>query len=108
MKLWRKPLDADEFDAPKGKVYVIEERCKGCNFCIEFCPKKVLEESERFNSKGYHPPEVANPDECVDCQLCELICPEFAIYVLDAKKTEENKEKEGQKSELGVQLNEGA
>lgn len=81
-------MDADEFDPPKGKVYIIEERCKGCNFCIEFCPKNVLEESEKYNSKGYHPPEVVNPDDCVDCQLCELICPEFAIYVLDAKEVE--------------------
>jgi 2-oxoglutarate ferredoxin oxidoreductase subunit delta len=93
MKLWRKPLDADEFEPPKGKVYIIEERCKGCNFCIEFCPRNVLEESEKYNSKGYHPPEVVNPDDCVDCQLCELICPEFAIYVLDAKEVEGKKSK---------------
>jgi 2-oxoglutarate ferredoxin oxidoreductase subunit delta len=93
MKMWRKPLDADEFEPPKGTVYVIEERCKGCNFCIEFCPMEVLEESERFNSKGYHPPEVVNPEDCVDCGLCELICPEFAIFVLDAKEVEANKRK---------------
>ena len=108
MKLWRKPLDADEFDAPKGKVYVIEERCKGCNFCIEFCPRKVLEESERFNSKGYHPPEVANPEDCVDCQLCELICPEFAIYVLDAKEVDENNNRKMEKEESGEHLNKEA
>jgi 2-oxoglutarate ferredoxin oxidoreductase subunit delta len=93
MKLWRKPLDADEFEPPRGRVYIIEERCKGCNFCIEFCPRDVLEESEKFNSKGYHPPEVVNPDDCVDCQLCELICPEFAIYVLDEKEVEGKKSK---------------
>ncbi len=89
-------MDADKWDAPKGKVYVIEERCKGCEFCIEFCPRKVLEESEKFNSKGYHPPDVVNPDECVDCGLCELICPEFAIFVLDAKEVEGHKPKKGQ------------
>jgi len=99
MKMWRKPLDADEWEAPKGKVFIIDERCKGCGFCQEFCPRKVLEESEKFNSKGYHPPEVVNPDDCVDCQLCELICPEFAIFVLDAKEVERReKEKKAKKA----------
>lgn len=95
LKLWRKPLDADEFEAPKGEVQVIPERCKGCGFCIEFCPRDVLAESKEFNSKGYHPPEIANIEACVYCQLCELICPEFAIYVVEVKKEEENQGKEG-------------
>ncbi len=99
--MWRKPLDADEFNPPKGNVYIIDERCKGCGFCEEFCPRKVLAESERFNSKGYHPPEVVNPDDCVDCELCELICPEFAIFVLDEKeaKKRESKRKSGTKND---------
>jgi 2-oxoglutarate ferredoxin oxidoreductase subunit delta len=98
MKLWRKPLDADEFDPPKGKVCIIDERCKGCGFCEEFCPRKVLEESEKYNSRGYHPPIVVNPDDCVDCELCELICPEFAIFVLDAKEEEKNEDSKLEKS----------
>jgi 2-oxoglutarate ferredoxin oxidoreductase subunit delta len=102
MKLWRKPLDADEWEAPKGKVYVIEERCKGCEFCIEFCPRNVLEESEKFNSKGYHPPDVVNPDECVDCGLCELICPEFAIFVLDAKEVKHGERRKNGKGRGGT------
>jgi 2-oxoglutarate ferredoxin oxidoreductase subunit delta len=97
MKLWRKPLDADDFEPPRGKVYIIDDRCKGCRFCIEFCPMDVLEESEKFNSKGYHPPEVTNPDACVNCQLCELICPEFSIYVLDAKEAENKDNKKSSK-----------
>jgi 2-oxoglutarate ferredoxin oxidoreductase subunit delta len=96
MKLWRKPLDADDWEAPKGKVCIIEERCKGCEFCIEFCPRKVLEESESYNSKGYHPPVDINPDDCVNCGLCELICPEFAIFVLDAKEFEREKPRKTQ------------
>ena len=102
MKLWRKPLDADKWEAPKGKVFIIDERCKGCGFCIEFCPRKVLEESQKYNSKGYHPPEVANPDDCVHCGLCELICPEFAIFVLDAKEVEGKKRgKKGKTKKTG-------
>jgi len=66
---------------------VIKELCKGCGFCVEFCPRKVLELSDGYNKKGYHPPTAVKPDACVSCGLCELICPEFAIYV---KKIEED------------------
>lgn len=79
-KLWRRPFDSQQVKVPIGEVHIIEDRCKGCNFCIEFCPRSVLVESTRFNAKGYHPPEVDKPDACVNCGLCELICPEFAIF----------------------------
>ena len=37
--------------------------------------------SEEFNIKGYHPPYVKDGEACVYCQLCEMLCPEFAIFV---------------------------
>ncbi len=80
MAFWRIPLDEKEIEITKGAVYILADRCKGCGYCIEFCPKKVLEFSKDFNQKGYHPPEVRKPDDCVNCHYCEIICPEFAIY----------------------------
>ena len=80
MKMWRKPLDWEENPTPSANVYIIENRCKGCGLCVEFCPRNVLKISDAFNKKGYHPPEVLAPDGCVNCHYCEIICPEFAIY----------------------------
>jgi len=80
MRYWREPLDLDRVIIPHGAVRILRERCKGCGFCVAFCPKGVLVLSEEFNRKGYHPPEVIDSDGCVDCHLCEMICPDFAIY----------------------------
>ncbi|MEW6686591.1 MAG: 4Fe-4S binding protein [Candidatus Edwardsbacteria bacterium] len=66
---------------PHGEIHIFKERCKGCGFCVEFCPKDVLEFSEEFNLKGYHFPYVKTPEACTYCRLCEMLCPEFAIFV---------------------------
>ena len=50
----RKPLNLDQVLIPRGQVYLIPERCKGCKLCVEFCPRDVLVESQQTNSKGYH------------------------------------------------------
>jgi formate hydrogenlyase subunit 6/NADH:ubiquinone oxidoreductase subunit I len=39
--------------------------------------------SRRTNSKGYHPPEIVESVHCINCGLCALLCPDFAIYVED-------------------------
>jgi len=53
---------------------------KGCAFCVEFCPPKVLTLSETYNTHGYHPPYLINEQGCTGCDLCGLYCPDFAIY----------------------------
>ena len=83
MKVYaRTPLNLDSVDVPRGQVFLIPERCKGCEICIRFCPVDVLQVSEGTNANGYHYPEIVPGKEaaCVHCQFCTLVCPEFAIY----------------------------
>jgi 2-oxoglutarate ferredoxin oxidoreductase subunit delta len=64
----------------RGAVYIDRNRCKGCGFCIEFCPPKVLAFAESYNEHGYHPPQLIRTDGCTGCDLCGLYCPDFAIF----------------------------
>ena len=86
----RVPMDLAEARVPCGQVHVIEDRCKQCNYCIEYCPADVLVYSPRINAKGYHYPQVADDKAgaCVLCKFCDLICPELAIFTTDAQSGE--------------------
>ena len=70
-------------------VYIEERFCKGCGLCVHFCRRDVLRMSERRNVKGYNVVEVFQPDKCKPCKLCEINCPDLAIYVesLDEART---------------------
>lgn len=81
----RQPIDLASAKVPVGRVHVIAERCKQCNFCINYCPTDVLEYSDEINAKGYHYPVVVKGKEmsCVHCKFCDLICPELAIFTTE-------------------------
>jgi 2-oxoglutarate ferredoxin oxidoreductase subunit delta len=65
------------------KISVRRGWCKSCGICIEFCPKNVLVS----DNQGKPIPE--NIDACINCSLCELRCPDFAIVVEGAKEKDE-------------------
>lgn len=67
-------------------IVVIEDRCKGCSYCIEFCPRDVLEQDKKLNVRGVHPPRVSDAELCVGCGVCEEICPDFAIFLVDKRE----------------------
>ncbi len=63
-------------------IRITEERCKGCWICIEVCQADVLGVSERTNRRGAHPPFLQNIDNCIRCGLCEMLCPDYAIFIV--------------------------
>ena len=77
-------------------IEIKEDWCKGCGICIERCPVNALEESDHVNKRGIRLPQLKKDNECNDCRLCELICPDLAITVIPDK----DKKKEEKKSLL--------
>lgn len=59
------------------------ERCKGCGICIEVCPRKILGEGKELNTRTQYPPVAVDNGVCTFCKSCELVCPDFAIYVVE-------------------------
>ncbi|MEW5865307.1 MAG: 4Fe-4S binding protein [Bacillota bacterium] len=64
-----------------AKVVFDEDRCKGCELCVAFCPKKILVMAGHFNSKGFHPATITHQEQCNACTFCARMCPEVAIEV---------------------------
>ena len=81
MKLWRKPFDYEEKATATTQVYIDKERCKGCSFCVDFCPREVIKMTSELGPKGYTLAVVDDEDKCLACGFCEVICPDFAIKV---------------------------
>lgn len=65
----------------RGAVEIDREGCKGCNLCVEACPKDVLSLHTEVNSKGYHYAFMKHPDECIGCGDCAVVCPDTCITV---------------------------
>ncbi|RYE06269.1 MAG: ferredoxin family protein [Rickettsiaceae bacterium] len=54
-------------------TYVVTDECIKCKYttCVEVCPVDCFYEGELML--------VINPDECIDCGVCESECPVNAI-----------------------------
>jgi len=63
-------------------IKINKELCKGCELCIQFCPKKLIDMAEGFNAKGHRFSQFKDNDgQCTGCALCARVCPDVAIEV---------------------------
>ncbi len=58
-------------------TYVVVENCIKCKYtdCVDVCPVDCFHEGPNFL--------VIDPEECIDCTLCEPECPAEAIFADD-------------------------
>ena len=58
-------------------AFVVTENCIKCKFtdCVDVCPVDCFHVGPNFL--------VIDPDECIDCTLCEPECPANAIFAED-------------------------
>ena len=59
-------------------AYVVVEACIGVKDkgCVDVCPMDCIHEGTTPYDMLY-----IDPDECIDCGLCEATCPVNAIYL---------------------------
>lgn len=58
-------------------AFVVTENCINCKYttCVEVCPVDCFHEGSNFL--------VIDPNECIDCGLCESECAANAIFTID-------------------------
>ncbi len=66
------------------EIHINEAWCKGCVICVDVCPHDVLVMEEGIA-------KVKDIEKCTACNLCELECPDFAIVVIDNRKSKKEK-----------------
>ena len=65
-----------------ARVIFQSDRCKGCELCVDVCPKHIVAIDEAvINRKGYHPAAVTDLSQCIACASCANICPVSIITV---------------------------
>ena len=70
----------------KFKVRIDEKLCKGCYFCVKFCPLGVFVRSEIIGELGYNIAQVEFPEKCNGCRACLLYCPDLAVAIEEEGK----------------------
>ena len=73
-------------------IHIDKEICKGCGLCIHYCPAMFsLTRARRSTRKGFAVAEAVYPEKCINCKMCEINCPDLAIFVDDSDSSKKAK-----------------
>lgn len=68
--------------AKRGEIEINEKLCKGCGYCVKYCPQNcIVIPGDRYTPQGYLLPVFAEKDKCTACNICGWLCPDMAIDV---------------------------
>jgi ferredoxin len=63
-----------DFDSSADMPYVITSLCTNDGACVEVCPVACI------HTQPGAPQFYIDPDVCIDCEQCEIVCPVDAIF----------------------------
>lgn len=64
------------------KLIIDSAHCKGCQYCVNACPKGALSLSTEFNPAGYNY-AVVDEAKCIACGTCYIVCPDYVYSIVD-------------------------
>lgn len=67
----------------KKELIINAQRCKSCGLCVAACPKATLSIGATLNHHGYAFVEQTQPENCVKCNICRIVCPDVAIGAVE-------------------------
>ncbi|MBZ4687592.1 MAG: 2-oxoglutarate ferredoxin oxidoreductase subunit delta [Clostridia bacterium] len=70
----------------KGIFHLFPGLCKGCGLCIEKCPVDTIGWSDKLGVFGTPTVEPGHGKPCIACKMCQLVCPDCAIYIEKVNK----------------------
>ncbi len=67
-----------------NRLNIDVERCKGCGYCINACPKKAL--SKVIVEGKLYPSVEVDYSKCIACGICYQVCPDYVFSITREEK----------------------
>lgn len=64
-----------------AKIEIDSSLCKACGLCFDVCPLGLLRMGDKLNATGAHYAVQSEPEKCIGCKMCAIMCPDIAISV---------------------------
>ncbi len=73
-------VNENEFPKDMHPAVVLEDRCDGCAFCVDICPRSCLKIVPNPQRPSHRMVRVT-AKLCSGCGACQGTCPKEAIYI---------------------------